>query len=143
MDARNCIAEALKIKPNAHFHREQYQLQVMNWMINPNGESLAQYLLIDDRKTAIIGLCGLIELGNAWESVDIFDALSTQLGDENHALSDMAALRTADLLASGHKSLLGREFEQNWTGFMDDDGQAEYRDLRKRPTTGRTVEPPT
>ena len=108
--ARSLIAQAIHLKPDAHFGREKYQLMAMEWILAPHGTpleksgyhlyySLASYMWggfvygdgglskgvdsSDDKrggKGKIEGLSGLIVLGNAWESVDIYDALGQALG---------------------------------------------------------------
>lgn len=92
--ARDEIAAAIEINPNAHFGREKYQLRVIEWIINPPSAAGSQYLpnflewesqasgnLADPKEAddAVRGLAGLIVLGNAWESVDVFNALDVAL----------------------------------------------------------------
>lgn len=67
--------------------------------------------------SAITGLSGLIELGNAWESIDIYYALIYALTEENHALQNLAYMRISELLATGHKSLIGDEFPVDMIDF--------------------------
>ena len=119
--ARNEIARAIEIKPDAHFNRERYQLAAMNWIINPtvkNSEnrresaSFSEYLKRGDLKipanvSAVEGLSGLIVLGNAWESVDITDALGETLYDNNNTnLAHLAYLRCEELRTKGRTSLV-------------------------------------
>lgn len=42
--ARNHIAKAIEINPDAHFGREKYQLLVMEWIIKPDQLLLGNYL---------------------------------------------------------------------------------------------------
>ncbi len=115
VEARDLIARAVALKPNAHFGREKYQLKAMDWIIRPpqvasDAHSLPSLLNvgpIDPPSEAIEGLCGLIVLGNAWESVDIFNALAQSL--ENYGETDLACqtrLRCAELADAGRQSLL-------------------------------------
>ena len=112
--ARDHIARALAIKPDAHFGREAYQLRAMDWIINPPSfgpgvGTLPSFLdnTPDPPAEAIAGLCGLIVLGNAWESVDVFNALAHAL-DAYHdrSTADLARLRCLELIDAGRASLL-------------------------------------
>lgn len=124
--ARDLIAGAIKLNPNAHFGREKYQLKVIEWIINPpqwnagvdfpdflgfskhldilhDNENRLQTLKQED---VIEGLDGLITLGDAWQSVDVFYALKLALmlkGDSSAAL--LAQYRLQELIESGKDSL--------------------------------------
>lgn len=127
------IAKALEINPDAHYGREKYQLQVLEWIVDPPQSDDAQYLpnLLgwsfqdiygqytepEEAKDAVRGLAGLVVLGNAWESVDIFHALNVALQrnstgfsrDRNggrNSLAYFAWLRCIELVDSGRGSLL-------------------------------------
>jgi len=131
---RDLIEKAIKLNPDAHFGRERYQLMAMNWIINPPeayryddeirglpsifanksfwdaGHDTTPWpervLIENGYADAAEGLSGLISLGNAWESVDIYYALSLALTDLGHAsLAQIAKLRCAELIDSGNKSL--------------------------------------
>jgi len=116
--AREEIAQAIRIKPDAHFGREKYQLLAMDWLITVKGwhttetntpPTLWEYLWQKDSndKAAIQGLSGLIVLGNAWESADIFETLAAILyGQRNNKVALLAELRYAELFKSGHKPLV-------------------------------------
>jgi tetratricopeptide (TPR) repeat protein len=117
--ARAHIAAAIAINPDAHFGREKYQLAVMDWIIaggGPKRQSLNDYLLWPDpprpaalgtTDEAVRGLSGLIVVGDAWESLDVFAALANALGRKGDAsLSAMARLRGAELIDAGRRSLL-------------------------------------
>lgn len=107
--ARDHIARAIELKPDAHFGREPVQLIVMEWLLDGRKESLAWYLRdnISDIKDPIEGLAGLVVLGAAWESVDIFDAIGAlvQQKRQNPELVSFSALRVAELQRAGRKSL--------------------------------------
>jgi tetratricopeptide (TPR) repeat protein len=117
--ARNEIAKAIQINPDAHFGREKYQLLVMEWLLEGDDQTgrpaLLRYLereIEEDADAAAAGLAGLVVLGNAWQSVDVFDALATALnwtGDSGPAI--MAALRRDELLAEGKVSLGSGRFK--------------------------------
>ncbi len=130
--SRDEIAAAIAINPNAHFGREKYQLTVIEWIIDPPSSSGDQYLPsllgltpnpigeMEDPKTAddaVRGLAGLVVLGNAWESVDIFHALNVALQhdtlgfkqDRNggrNSLAYLAWLRCGELIDAGKNSML-------------------------------------
>ena len=116
--ARNLIAQAIQIKPNAHFGREKYQLMTMDWIIDPRTKDYdgkPQIVSLDERISPMFtynndsqatGLSGLIVLGNAWESVDIFHALSEALRTSGKStLQYLAILRCRELIKNGKKSL--------------------------------------
>ncbi|MEZ6243839.1 MAG: hypothetical protein R3B57_12445 [Phycisphaerales bacterium] len=128
--ARDLIAEAIELNPDAHFGRERYQLLAIKWLLDPpvpgEDEDFYRVPLIFDADPAlrgnsyfprgntlpehgygdaIEGLTGLIALGAAWESVDIFHALTAALrqrGDASVAL--LAQLRREELLDEGRVS---------------------------------------
>jgi hypothetical protein len=123
---RDMIKRAIEIKPNAHFGRERYQLLLMEWVLNPPPTNNREDTLPNDflnlvsldggygvnaLKTsnypdAIIGLNGLIVLGDAWNSFDVFYALSKALEAQNDAsLSELARQRYLELLNEGRSSL--------------------------------------
>ena len=135
--SRDEIAEALKINPDAHFGREKYQLKAIEWIIDPPRAGDSPYRLHNllgwdetrhdtpDPKTAddaVRGLAGLVVLGNAWESVDIFHALIVALGHDTlgfqnaadegggrNTLAYLAWLRCRELIDGGKRSMLPDE----------------------------------
>jgi tetratricopeptide (TPR) repeat protein len=133
--ARDLIAEAIELNPDAHFGRERYQLLAIDWLLDPpdpeeiyfhettgvpsiwmadpvfqeilggwySSESALVTAGYDD---AVDGLTGLIVLGDAWQSVDVFAALACALLDQgDHNVAYVANLRCAELNAAGHASL--------------------------------------
>ncbi len=129
--ARDEIAEALKINPEAHFGREKYQLKALEWIIAP--PELGPYGLptlvgwptdtfsyrIEPQVAhdAVKGLAGLIVLGNAWESIDVFHALDLALQHDTlgfsadrdggrNSLAYLARLRCFELIDDGKCSIL-------------------------------------
>lgn len=128
--ARDHIARAIEINPDAHFGRETYQLLAIEWVLDPpeaagplpsvfdaaevdgvrvqpRGSSriggIDEYYGITN---PVEGLSGLIVLGNAWESFDIYYALGIALNAENAAtLSELTKLRCQELLDAGRGSL--------------------------------------
>jgi hypothetical protein len=113
--ARDFIAKAIAINPQAHFGRETFQLQALDWIIAPPPSADKSYLppLVDFQRTettsdkAVRGIAGIVVLRNAWESVDIFNTLAVALKrDENRAsMALLAELRCEELIDSGRRSL--------------------------------------
>lgn len=115
--ARDYIAEAIKLNPDAHFGREIYQLKAIEWILDPptlseNASKLQTFVNFEDPATppnsAVRGLTGLIALGNAWESVDVFNALALALehdGDRS-SVAELARLRCYELIEDGKRSML-------------------------------------
>lgn len=130
--ARAEIARAIEINPDAHFGREKYQLMALDWIIAPpampesgdlpnllNWEKGKMPADFDPAEAAeaVRGLAGLIRLGNAWESVDVFHALCVamqynRLGFEPEfqdlqlPLAYFAYARCQELIDSGKGSLV-------------------------------------
>ena len=105
--ARDDIQKAIQINSDAHFGRERVQLLAIDWALHPReGEDLWTYL---DRKDvgrdAAKGLAGLVVLGNAWESVDVFYALSEALEMPDASLALLAKERCIELIKAGHSSV--------------------------------------
>ncbi|HVK05509.1 MAG TPA: hypothetical protein VM490_18690 [Armatimonadaceae bacterium] len=101
------------------------------------------YLLLADLKLArpsvgpgtreeqITGLSGLVVLGAAWESVDIFASLADVLSrGRDESLAALALLRLDELTANGRKSLLaGHPAVKDWRETLSLD-QNDYRARR-------------
>lgn len=124
--ARDLIAFAIELNPDAHFGRERYQLMAIEWLLNPppgSGNHIPRTMFdapghpptvaIDRGKLrdaglsdAAEGLAGLITLGEAWESLDVCCALAVALNDEGNAsLAYLARLRCRELINAGARSL--------------------------------------
>jgi tetratricopeptide (TPR) repeat protein len=132
--AKDLLAEAIRINPQAHFGREKYQVLAMEWLLKPKKALLnieipnaetgedepfklipgfikdvvkSDAALLKKYPDAARGLAGLIALGASWESVDVFHnlALVLRLVHGKIALSALASLRAAELVAQGKKSL--------------------------------------
>lgn len=113
------IRRAIEINPVAHFGREKFQLAIMQWVREggddqPIGTPLGDYLvnkkLMDwgEAEGAVKGLTGLIRLGNAWESVDVYAALGDALAHERLGTTGEAALaRVLELQKEGKSSITG------------------------------------
>ncbi|MEZ0327434.1 MAG: hypothetical protein ACAH95_16165 [Fimbriimonas sp.] len=109
------IASAIEINPESHFGREKYQLYAIRWILSgvPHNMPFWDYLIeqgVAERKKeedAIRGLSGLIRLGGAWESVDIWATLAVLLRNhQDNSLVFYAFDRVEELEKSGKKSLL-------------------------------------
>jgi hypothetical protein len=89
----------------------------MEWILKPAGLMLGPYVAKrladgrhypsrDDYAAAVKGLSGLVVLGDAWESVDIFAAMAHLLERGGEAsLSHLASLRCRELITAGRRSL--------------------------------------
>ena len=121
------IRAAIALNPNAHFGREKYQLIALEWILtirrhaNSNAGKRwneecflgiqptfgpTKELKVKGFEDASTGVGGLVVLGSAWESVDIFYALCvihTWRGE--HSISALAGFRVCELLEAGRKSL--------------------------------------
>jgi hypothetical protein len=127
---RDYIKRALQIKPNAHFGREKYQLMTMEWIIASRerkggaGKTLGEWIAGRERqeggynspvdKAKVEGLAGLVVLGAAWQSPDMFEAMAGSLrGKGGTTLQYMTLLRCRELLRSGKKSLSPATLNEN------------------------------
>ncbi len=146
--ARDFIAEAVKLNPNAHFGREVYQLKALDWMIEPPAydETKDPFVppFIDFQNTAerakahaaIEGLTGIVALGNAWENVDLFNTLiaACQADDQRTSLAYLARWRCEEMIDAGRKSLHpgapdGSRLKQALAYIMDE--PTDLKQLRK------------
>ena len=130
--ARDLIARAIELNPDAHFGRERYQLMAIDWILEPTPVDdgrypMGYYASILDRiayadgwpgvsynnaladagyPDAAEGFAGLVALGNAWKSFDVFHALALSLQDRrDSSLAYLAWLRAEEILASGGGTL--------------------------------------
>lgn len=127
--ARDLIAKAVALKPGAHFGREKYQLKAMDWILKPppiksedyglpnllrlSSENLPMphYIAQDEMKKrgyqdAERGLTGLITLGAAWQSVDVFNALlHVEAWHSNTSVTYLLLRRLEEMARAGRKSL--------------------------------------
>ncbi len=116
--SRELIAAAIELNPDAHFGRERYQLLAIEWLLDPpqdvgTGRTLLHLIpeyRFMDRGTSnftlkklgysdsIEGLSGLIALGNAWQSPEVYTALAFAMADEElHVLATLCMIRVQDL----------------------------------------------
>lgn len=106
----------------------------------PLGDYLVEKRLMDWNKAedAVAGLSGLIRLGNAWESVDVYAALGDALAHENLGTIGEAALaRVLELQKVGKSSITGWKFtmdafiEGRPMGIERDQAHEEFKRLRE------------
>jgi tetratricopeptide (TPR) repeat protein len=148
------IKAAIELNPDAHFGRERYQLLAIQWILDGYThvqselqqpsivEAMDGYsgfrgiIKFDDLgyDDAVEGFSGLIALGNAWESIDIFYALSMALRDQEHtSVYLLCQLRIKELIESG-KTSLSDEFDH--AAYLSDtphDGYPIYASLMPYP----------
>jgi len=124
------IRKAIEINPDAHFGRERVQLDAIEWIIeersgievDPQGDQSPTNIFrsiqqIDsfpydtNLDKMLEGLSGLVVLGAAWESVDVFEAIAVGLRDRRkNSFSRLASLRVEELIADGKQSF-ARDFD--------------------------------
>lgn len=97
------IELGLQIRPDAHFGRERIQLQVLRWLAaktrGKEDRALYDYLAFSLKREEIaIGLCGLVMMGAAYESPDVFAAIARCRPTVSSAGTTVAAYRTAELV---------------------------------------------
>lgn len=156
--AETLIAQAIELNPDAHFGRERYQLLAIRWLLNPppsvgfapsifcadpNLCPLVEHPWLDSKQLeqsgyadAAEGLAGLVILGNAWNSPDVYAALRTALIDQGDAsVAYLAFLRLRDLESEGRKTLHpdGGPHFSNPEHYLDQttDLDAYYSDARR------------
>lgn len=126
--AREHIAAAIELNPEAHFGRERYQLMAIEWLLDPPEWAGVGSTIFDATPSiaangpgawlprsrleelgfadAAEGLMGLVALGDGWESVDIFVSLGAVMDDRGDAsVAYIARLRARELVVGGALSL--------------------------------------
>ncbi|MFI4915000.1 MAG: hypothetical protein ACIAS6_00660 [Phycisphaerales bacterium JB060] len=122
--ARDLIAQAIELNPDAHFGREHFQLAVLEWILelpqDPTPEGDLAYIRPDQTEGFYIlhltdlgqradgpeGVAGLVALGNAWNSFDVFFSLGLALNSHAHnSLAHLARLRAKEIADAGGRSL--------------------------------------
>ncbi|HEY0072872.1 MAG TPA: hypothetical protein VGB77_02135 [Abditibacteriaceae bacterium] len=112
-EGRDHIKRAIQINPNAHFGREKYQLEAMQWMLrNPVVKWIDEFPSFfevgdedENSAEAAKGISGLIVLGGGWESIDVFHALHNALASRAAPVAYLAAVRSQELARQGKRSL--------------------------------------
>jgi len=110
---QSLVAMAVKINPDAHSGREWVQMDLAAALIrkvkHPSQPLDIQWSRPkpDDQ---IKGLVGLITMGNAWESIDVYSLLAKVLSEtQRPTMAYLAKLRIEELKKAGKKSVLGLE----------------------------------
>ena len=128
-EGHRLIEKAIAENANAHFGREKYQLKALAWLkskptmqqakdglmptfvpvdfnaMHQTGDN--DHLAKEGMGDAAAGLCGLITLGAAWNSVDVTMALAYVLAmDGKGTLVQMARRRVSQIVDAGGKSLV-------------------------------------
>lgn len=143
--AEKYIAKAIELNPDAHSGREGYQLAAIQWILSnlavpakervsfAKSDQLKDTYVNAEHRHTLEGLAGLIRLGGAWESPDIYDALASLLTEEyrGNMLSQIALLRRDELLKDGRKSA-GPLSELKWdeNGNYAKESKQEFLKLR-------------
>ncbi len=145
--ARDSIARAIELNPDAHFGRERYQLLLLEELLEPApapdhheaglprsivhrilGESLvhlpSNQLAEVGFEDAVEGLSGLVHLGAAWESQLVWTSLADALANRGDAfLARLAALRVLELAEAGrtpHADFDAPIYEMNMRATLED-----------------------
>ncbi|MEZ5329662.1 MAG: hypothetical protein R3F19_31835 [Verrucomicrobiales bacterium] len=124
--ARKLIALAIQLNPDAHFGREHFQLILLDQirvlkaeegqikrdpLIAPNPDALDGYPPAE----AANGIAGLIALGAAWESPDVFAALANVLAADNRtSIAHLATKRFEELVRDGKEHILPYPAPSSW-----------------------------
>jgi tetratricopeptide (TPR) repeat protein len=124
--AREHIAKAIEINPDAHFGREFVQLGAIEWLLDDAADDeencwhgdyptmLSKLIPVEDindwqhqpNKAVTEGLVGLVVLGAAWQSTDVLTALAIELNNEQQSSLALVCMHRIDeLLGQGRKSL--------------------------------------
>lgn len=127
--ARELIAQAIELNPDAHFGRERYQLLAIRSLLEPpeHDDLIGRVPILFDVEPSLMGaqyfsprnrlaqagftdasdgLAGLVMLGTAWESVDIFNTLTAVFIDRGEAsVAMLAAFRRDELIGLGRTTL--------------------------------------
>lgn len=135
---RELIAKAIELNPGAHFGREDVQLMIMDWVINiAPGRSLGNHLASVQKNRASSehtrkGLLGLVMLGNAWESIDVFESIATLSNRplNEGAIGELALERVRELKAAGRVSIADSTYDYSKHS-SPARIQAEYKELRE------------
>lgn len=122
------IEAAIEINPDAHFGREWVQLGLMKVMLASGTGTEEQVSAILDeviegreRTDLVEGLVGLVALGNAWESPDVFALLSSgQFTLRDQSIAYIALQRSKELSNEGRASLLSDKFKEEYLFFSGD-----------------------
>jgi hypothetical protein len=130
------IDRAVQINPEAHGAREFAQQDVIRWLRKGKPkQTLADFLHYKDGRQ-LNALAGLIELGGAWESVDVYHAIASKYGGN---FGYFIWLRVLELEKAGKHSQTGQTLSY-WHHKPADSGRVEsdYHLLREAAERYRT-----
>lgn len=99
-EARQHIDAAIDIDPNAHAGREVVQSAIIQWLVDQRRGATT---LPQISRVELAGLRGLVELGAAWNSYDVFALLSSL--EATGRGKAFCYLRCQELLAEGKTPL--------------------------------------
>jgi hypothetical protein len=102
-EAARQIELGLKIQPDAHFGRERVQLQLLRYLSartrGKEDRPLIDFLAASlGREEIAIGLCGLVMMGAAYESPDVFATIAACRPYVSDSGMTVARYRAAELL---------------------------------------------
>jgi hypothetical protein len=119
--AQTDIDTAVALNPYAHGLREFAQAEAIRWMrTGKPGQSLFDFKSSQfwAHVDVVSALAGLVELGGAWESPDVYETLTrgmAEVGDRDFAY--FAYQRVVELQAVGKRSITGLVFhDYNYDG---------------------------
>jgi tetratricopeptide (TPR) repeat protein len=99
------LEHAVEINPDAHSGREWAQIEIAKWLYNETMNPTGRYPKFKKPPAETRrGLLGLVELGNAWESIDIFRMVAANSFDAQDTRG-FAILRARELESNGKKPL--------------------------------------
>ncbi len=100
-EADNQLNDAIEINPEAHAGREIVQIAIIDWLIKERqGSRHIRPELVTGSQT-IKGLSGLVELGAAWNSYEVFALMTQHIHDGGGQA--MAFFRAKEILVNGGK----------------------------------------
>lgn len=98
------LKKSVEVNPDAHSGREWVQIDILAWIMAQTKHHTGKYRdLNHDRDKAVEGLLGLIELGSAWNSIDVYRMINQTSLDP--IVDDLSERRAQQLLKEGKKPL--------------------------------------
>lgn len=148
--SRTQIAQALAIDPNAHFGREQVQLDYIDYCLNPKEDETFQQFArakiatgghrapsFEEETKRQEGVIGLIVLGAAWENPDIIAAIPREGGPpekNDSTFVDLANERIGELtgLPVPSEPVIQKPWSYTkWMSANEASNKANYKILRE------------
>ena len=120
------LENAVKINPDAHSGREWAQIAIAKWLAR--GADDYPGFTGKSSEGIVNGLLGLVELGSAWESPDIYALVAREAGDK--PIGNLAKLRFDELLASGKKPI--GDLKPGLDKVVSEDARQAFLKARKR-----------